>query len=92
MIPLAIRAAWSAIPWQVKLGVLAILVGSVALRMVRARAAAKALAQYAADYAEDRARRTDAGRKAADREMAETRLDSSEDIIARIRAREDRWK
>lgn len=91
MIPLAIRAAWSAIPWQVKLGVAALVGGIILLRVIRARAAAKALAEYAAAYAEDRARRTEAGRKAADREMRETRDAEPEDIVRRIRERNAKW-
>lgn len=86
-----ILALWGSIPWQVKLAVAAFIAGVIFLRIFGARKAAEALAKQAAAYAEDRAKRTNAARKAADRETQETRGAEPEDIVARIRERDAKW-
>ena len=87
----SILAFWRLVPWQVKLAVAAFVVGVFLLQRFGARKAAEALAKHAAAYAEDKAKRTEAGRKAAANEMRETRDAKPEDLVARIRERDAKW-
>lgn len=88
----ALFAIWSAVPWKVKAAIALAIAGIVFLRIFGRRKAAEALAQQAKEFAEDRLRRNEAGRKAAADEARETKDASPEDIVQRIRERDNAWR